>query len=359
MKKTILPSIVAVLFFSAIYLAGCSNDTITNTPVVTAKGIFVLYEGSFGQQTSFDYGFIDPASGTVQGNVYQNSNSGALLNAFPDGILLSGNEIYITAQGSFAAQGTIYKINSTDNHLITKTDFGKNPYSFVLDNNKFYVTNTAGDYVSILDANFNVLDSASVGLNPADIIQSNGKVYVTKQSYTTENSLAVINETNNQVSKLFFNSPPISITSNSGNVYVSGYASKKIYVVNNNYPPVLTDSISVTIPEIAIGSIVAGDSHSLYVLGVSDTSFGYSTGTSVYKIDLTTKTVVTGFSIQFTGMDHAYGITYEPNENKIYIANDKGGLINGEVRIYDSSGALLKTYTDIGGKFPKKIAFKY
>ena len=359
MKKTILQSFIGSVFLLILFFEGCSNDTITNTPVVTAKGIFVLYEGSFGQATSFDYGFIDPSNGSVQGNVYQNSNSGALMNSFPDGILISGNEIYITAQGTFAAQGTIYKINSTSNHLESSANFGKNPYSFVLDNNKFYVTNTSGDYISILDMNFNVLDSIPVGLNPADIISSSGKIYVTKQSYTTENSLAVIDESNNQVNKVFFNSPPISVASNLGNIYVSGYASKKIYVVNNAFPPVLTDSISVTIPEVAIGSIVAGDSHSLYVLGVQDTAFGYSTGKSVYKIDLTTKTVVPGFSIQFTGSNDAYGITYEPNENKIYIANSKGGLNNGEVRIYNSNGDSLKTYPDIGGKFPKKIAFKY
>ena len=360
MRKNIFQfAVLSGLLFCISYFSGCSNDTITNTPVVTAKGIFVLYEGSFGQPTSFDYGFIDAASSSVQRNVYQNSNGGALMNSFPDGILLSGNNLYITAQGSFASQGTIYKINSSDNHLISSANFGKNPYSFTLGNNKFYVTNTGGDYVSILDADFNILDSVSVGLNPADIIQSNANIYVTKQSYTTEKSLAVINEINNQVSKLFFNSPPISVASIFGNVYVSAYNSKKIYIVNSTFPPQLIDSISGQIPQVAIGSIAAGDSHSLYVLGVADTSFGNSIGKSVYKIDIETKTIVPGFSIQFTGMDDAYGITYEPNENKIYIANDKGGLVNGEVRVYNSDGTLIKTYADVGGKFPKKIAFKY
>lgn len=359
MKKIILQALIMTALFSMVYFSGCSSDIITNTPVVTAKGIFVLYEGSFGQQTSYDYGFINPSNGSVQSNVYQNSNSGALMNSFPDGILISGNEIYITAQGSFAAQGTIYKINSTNNQLISSANFGKNPYSFAMDNGKIFVTNTSSDYVSVLDVNFNVLDSVSVGLNPADIVQNSGKIYVTKQSYTSENSLAVINETNNQVSKVFFNSPPISVASISSNIYVSAYAIKKIYILNNAFPPVLTDSISVQIPEVAIGSVVAGDSHSLYVLGVPDTAFAYSTGKSVYKIDLATKTIVSGFSIQFTGMYDAYGITYEPNENKIYIANSKGGSVNGEVRVYDVNGTLLNTYSDIGGKFPKRIAFKY
>jgi YVTN family beta-propeller protein len=354
MKKLIF---VYLVLASIIYFNGCSDEVVTNNPVTSTKGIFVLYEGSFGQPTSYDYAFIDTGLDTVFSNVYQNSNGGAALNAFPNGMLLAANELFITGQGTFGQPGSIYKINATSNQLITsRPSFGKNPYNFAFANGNIYVTNTAGDFITVLDMNFNsVVDSISVGFNPADILYAGGNVFVGKQSYTFENSLAVINS-NNQVSKIFFQGPPVSIAVNSGKVYVSTFGYKKLFSVDASTAQ-LTDSINMPVTQAGIGYLASGSANTMYVLG-TDTAFQYMQGVSIYKVDLLSKTIDPGFTINATGSDVIYGIDYDAVENKIYVAIAKSSA-NGEVRVYSTTGALLKTYPDIGGKYPRRFAFKY
>ena len=357
-KLTLVLLLFITSFFIFTSLNGCGDeDIVTNDPVTTTKGVFVLYEGSFGQPQSYDYGFIDTGLDTVFSNVYQNSNGGSALNSFPNGMILSGNELFISAQGTFGQPGSMYKINSTSNQLITSSpSIGNNPYNFAFANGNIYISNSGSDYVKVTDMNFGtVIDSLSVGFNPADILFAGGNVFVGKQTFTFENSLAVINASN-QVSKIFFQGPPVSIALNSGKVYVSTFGYKKIFVVDAS-TALVVDSISTSVSQAGIGYLASGSAGTLYVLG-TDTALQYMQGVSMYKVDLVNKTIDPGFNVSVTGTDVIYGIDYDAVENKIYMAIAKGN-INGEVRVYDPSGTLLKTYTDIGGKYPRRFAFKY
>ncbi len=358
MKKLILASLFAFASIVTI-LTGCGEEIVTNNPVLSTKGIYVLYEGSFGQPQSYDYGFINTDSNVVKPNVYQNSNGGAALNAYPNGMQLIGGQLFIVSQGNFGLAGTIYKIDAGTNQLISTKNFGTNPYNLVTaTNGSFYVTNTASDYVSVLDNNLNVItDSIRVGFNPSDLVSYGNYVYVAKQSYTFENSLAVIDITNNSVQKMFFNTPPVSVEITENRVHVSTYSGKTIYSIVQQLNTII-DSTKLNISEPAIGTIVAMSNRIMFVLGVPDTAFGYNIGKRIYKVDLETKTVDPSFNIVFTGNDDSYGISYNPLESRLYVANSKSGSGNGEIRVYDNSGNLITTYPDIGGKFPKRIVFK-
>lgn len=357
MKKTIL---LLILLASIFYVAGCDKDELlTNNPVSSIKGVFVLYEGVFGQPNTFDYGFIDPSNGNVQANVYQNSNGGANLNSFPDGLVMNNNsqELLITAQGPYGGQGTIYKINSTTNQVISTTSFGKNPYSIAVGTSgKIAASNTAGDYVTILDQSLNVTDSVSVGLNPSDIIYSAGKFYCVKQSYTTENSLAVIDETTLNVQKVFFPDPPISVIAKDGKVFVSTYGPKMLYIVDQSTNNI-TDSSLIPTALAGISGLAAGSESSIYIVGI-DTAFFYSLGKEIWKYDIVTKSAVKIIS-STASETNIYGISYDLNAGYLYIADAKNGTVNGELRVYDASGSIIRTYADIGGKYPKRIVFKY
>lgn len=356
-KLTMFP--VFVLVFTLFQFNGCGDEVITNNPVTSTKGIFVLYEGSFGVPSSYDYAFIDTGLDSVFSNVYQNSNSGANLNSFPNGMMFNGNELFIASQGSFGQPGTIYKIDANTNRLIVSKNFGTNPYSIASEfGGNLYVTNTASDYITVLDNSLNtVADSIRVGSNPSEIVIYNNHIYVAKQSYTFEYSLAIIDKNNYQVTKFFFGTPPVSVETSENRVYVSTYSGKKIYSIiqQNN---TIGDSLTMMIPEPAIGTIVSMDSHTLFVLGIADTAFSSNIGRRVYKVDTQTKVIDPTFNIIFTGNDDVYGIDYNPIEQKLYVANSKSGTANGEVRVYDNNGNLLNTYADIGGKFPKRFAFK-
>src|SRR5258706_1647460 len=355
MKKVFSVFVLCVLAAAAFFIQSCSNDTITNTPVTTAKGVFVLNDGLFNQPASYDYSFIDLSNDSVYGSVYQNSNGGATLNAVPDGMFINGNNLYVSAQGNFGGTGTIYKIDATTNQKIASRDFGKNPYSIALGSNKLCATNIAGSFVSLMDLNLGTInDSIAVGPNPADIVYLNGNYFVAKTSYTFENSVGIVNESSGNASKLFFPAPPIGISNSASQVFVSTYFGKKIYILNAGGTPAITDSISVSITEPAIGTLVMGSNSSLYIVAISDTSSQSSVGKKVYKLNLSTKTLDPAFSIEMTGTNDVYGIAYETTQNRIYISNSKGGLSPGEVRVYDTNGSLIKTYLDIKGKFPKR-----
>ena len=345
-------------FFILTSLNSCGDENIiTNNPVTSTKGVFVLYEGAFGQPQSYDYAFIDISSDSVYSNVYQNSNGGSALNSFPNGMVLSGNELFIAAQGTFGQPGSMYKINSSNNQLLTSApSIGNNPYNFAFANGNIYITNTGSDYVKVTDMNFGtVIDSISVGFNPGDILFAGGNVFVGKQSFTSENSLAVINSSN-QVSKLFFQGPPVSIALNSDKIFVSTFGYKKLFVVDAASAQIV-DSISMPVTQAGIGYLASGSANTMYVLG-TDTAFQYMEGKSIYKVDLVNKTIDPGFNVSVTGTDVIYGIDYDAVENKIYIAIAKGNN-NGEVRVYDTSGTLYKSYPDIGGKYPRRFAFKH
>ena len=353
-----------LLFITSIFiittLNGCGDeDIVTNNPVTSTKGIFVLYEGAFGQPQSYDYGFIDVSTDSVYSNVYQNSNGGSALNSFPNGMLLSGNELFIAAQGTFGQPGSMYKIDATTNMLITsQPSIGNNPYNFIIrSNNHIFITNTGSDYVKMVDRNFGtIVDSIPVGFNPADIVAADNFLYVGRQSYAPEKSLAVIS-ISNQVSKIFFGGVPVSVAVNSGKVYVSTFGYRKLFAIEASSANVI-DSIDMTgVSQSGIGFLASGSANTMYVMG-TDTAFQYMEGKSIYKVDLASKTIDPGFNVSVTGTDVIYGIDYDAVENKIYIAIAKGN-INGEVRVYDPAGNLLKTYSDIGGKYPRRFAFKY
>lgn len=344
------------LLLAVIFLYSCSDSTVNPpTPPPTLQGIFILNEGTFGDPLSYDYSFINLSNDSVYSRVFRSANN-LSLNSFPDGMVLyRDNNLYVTAQGNYLAQGTIYKINSDNNQLISSRNFGKNPYNLVIINDRIYVSNIAGSYVSIMDINLNsITDSLETGPNPSDMIYALGKVFVAKASYTSDNSLALINTSNNSVSKIFLAHPPVSVTENVGGVYVSSFTGKKLYIIDSS--GFLSDSIALNIEESAIGDIVSGNPGFIYF-----TDYNTSTYSSkrVYKINILSGQIDPSFNIQLSGLDDVYGISYDRASQRIYITNSKGGTQNGELRIYDLDGRLVKTFSDIGGKFPKRVALKY
>jgi DNA-binding beta-propeller fold protein YncE len=99
------------------------------------------------------------------------------------------------------------------------------------------------------------------------------------------------------------------------------------------------------------------DAQTLFVLGVADTSFSSNVGKRIYKVDMQTKVIDPNFNIIYTGNNDVYGLAYHSTEQKLYAVNSRSGTANGEVNVYDKNGNLVITYPDIGGKFPKRIAF--
>ena len=340
----------------AVLVSGCARDEITNTPVSSTSGILVLYEGGF-TPGSGDYAFINTSTDSVYNDVFKNSNNNAGLGLYPDGMFLYGQYLYVSSQGSYGGPGRMFKISSSDNKLLDTVSFGVNPYDFELSQGDFWVTNIGGSTVTRIDGNLNIVNpSIEVGPGPAKIIPAMGYMYVAKSSYTSENSVAVINVFNNSVTKTFFNAPPVSAAYNTGGVYVSTFTNKKIYLLDTLAINTVTDSISLaSISNDAAGEVIAGDYRTLYVVGLDTSLFG-NVGKAVYKIDIFTGAVTT--FINDPSIIDIYGIAFDAVNFQVVIADSRSGGEPGQVRVYGDNGSLRKTYT-LSGYFPRKIVFKY
>ncbi len=345
-----------IICFFAILLSACTRDELVNNPVSSTRGILVLYEGGFSPGSG-DYAFINTATDSVYNDVFKNSNNNANLGLIPDGMYLFGQYLYVTSQGSFGGPGRMFKISAPDNKLLDTVSFGANPYDLELSQSDFWVTNIGGSSVTRIDGNLNIMiPSIEVGPNPTKIIPAMGCMYVAKASYTTENSVAVINVNNNNVVKAFFNSPPVSVAYNSGGVYVSTYTNKKIYLLDSATLNTVSDSISLaSIPNIAAGEIIAGDNTTLFVVGL-DTAFFSNIGKAVYKVDISTKQWST--FINDASIIDIYGIAYDAVNSQVVISDSRSGGGPGQVRVYGTNGSLRKTYV-LTGYYPRKIVFKY
>lgn len=346
---------VSFLIISSSFLPGCSNENVTNPVINTNHGVLVLYEG-IGTSGSGDYAFIDVDNNIVVNDLFQDTNH-TTLGLYPDGMMLYGPFLYVSSQGEYGHQGRIFRINSSSNLLLDTLTFGTNPYDFALALGCLYVTNIAGTYVSRMDLNLTMVNSdIEVGPNPAEIISAVSNIYVTKASYTTENSLAVINPVNDHVTKLYFSAPPVSAAYQYNGVYISTFTNKKLYAVDTVISPNrLIDSIPVPNPYSAIGDVVAGKFPALYVVAVDIVSYN-NIGKLVYKVDLYTRTV--SVLINDPAIVNIYGISYDSVKEKIYIADSMNGGGNGIVRVYNTDGTWLKNY-NIGRMMPRKFAFKY
>jgi hypothetical protein len=355
LKKTFFYILLALL---SVIILNCSRDDIVNAPVHVTKGIFVLCEGSFS--TPGDFSIVNPVNDSVANNVYSNSNSGATLGSIPDGIFITSPSIFISSQGNYGGPGKMFRLDYNTYRLLdTSTNFGMNPYDFNEENSSFYVTNTGGSTVTKLSLNLEIIkDGIQVGPNPSKIIFALQSFYIAKQSYTSEYSLAIINEFSDIVTKAFFPAPPVSVANIIGGVHVSTYSWKKLYVLDSIQPNIKKDSILINISSSAIGEIISDGNQSLYIVGVDDTSFQSNIGNKVYKYNVLTKQIDQSFLIQMSPPNDIYGIDYDVANNLIYIANSRGGTINGEVDRYSTNGTLLKQIP-IGGKYPRKFAFKY
>ena len=366
-KETIMKLnflILLIITLSVYY--GCSRDVVTNSGSNTYEGVFVLYEGDFNVPGSGDYSFINSNNDSVSNSVFQNSNSGANLGLTPDGLIIYNNlELFVSSQGSYGGSGRMFRISSRTNKLIDTVTFGTNPYSLVYTTGRIYATNIAGNTVTKLDLDLNVLSTLNTGPNPSEITTAGNYVYVSKASYTTQNTFTVLDIRNdNAILQIPFPSTPISSATINGKVYVSAYRNKTIYIMNYEdtlNPNIINDSI-VLPPQVftrpACTFIVTADNNTLYAAGADTFAFGYYSGRTVYKIDIPSKTVSQFVDLQGLTGDDIYGMDYDKEKKFLYIASTNGGSTNGLVLKFDPNGVLVKTY-QVGGKYPRRFAFAY
>lgn len=340
-----------IIALISVFFTSCKDQSTTPVEPTTLNGAYVLYE-SAGAGGS-DYAFLDSKKDTVFNNLYQNSNIGAALDYKPGDIkILDNRNLYIVCGGVVNQSGKIYKIGTSSNQTINFKAFGNLPGKFAVDNNNIYVSSTGASYATQLDLNLNVItDLIDVGLNPSQIAYTFNRFMICRSTYSSLNSLAVINEINNNVTTVNYSFKPVSLVNNFNGYFMSGFDRKQIYKLDSTdlFP---IDSIAIPTSGSKIGDIIKNGQQILYV--VADSS-------EVWEVNLLNNPPSTRLLIPSLGGSYKISaIAFEELNKQIYIGDNNGGPpFLGKIHIFDAaSGNNIRSY-DLFGRNPVGFAFKY
>ena len=111
---------------------------------VSDRGVYVLSEGN-GTSPSIALSYFNITDTAFTQNILTQT-----IGSYPDGLIASGNDLYMTAQGNFGSLGKIYRLDNTGN-VQGSNDVGVNPYSLTEASSKLYLTHGPTSSVSVID----------------------------------------------------------------------------------------------------------------------------------------------------------------------------------------------------------------
>ena len=344
-------NIIYVLIISTIFFYSCADEgpSVPDTSGNSLKGVYILYEGS---SINTDYAYYDAINGNITNDVFRTSNSGQTMGFVPgDMHIKSNSDLFITCRGTNSVNGSIYKINASTHKLISLRQLVNNPSGFTINNNDIVIANVGSNYVTKIDAGLNMIrDSIITGPMPANVLYGFNKYIVCKSAFTSEQSLASINEVNNDVTKIFFDFAPVSSSYNLYGYFISSYTRKTIFRLNSDdFHKV--DSIILPTQFGFIGDIFKKSA--TVFLGIAGNK-------EIWEVSIASNGALSASIkiVQTSGMTIS-DVVYEETKNEIYIADNNDGLFNGEMHIFDASSGALKNTIPLGGRNPVRFAFRY
>ena len=317
------------------------------------SAVYVLSEGGFSAGTSM-LSKIDIDEDSFIQNIFNPGNLGL----FPDGLLQSGDKLYLTEQGNFGGPGKIYKME-TDGTYINSIEIGTNPYSLTISNEKIYITNGPASNVSVINkSDLSLLKTIDVGAYPQEIISHNGKIYVSNNSLyggAADSTVTVIDaETDEIIGTIHGRRDPFSFSSislaisNDDHLLFGCPGSGESGIIYKVELEGFTKIDSFSIPSYGLDKDICVDKNSNKLFFKSSTN-------EIVKLDLTTREVDVVVSDQ--NLLSINGYAYEYMSGHHYIADARDFASNGSFNIYNNEGDFVNTYeTSIS---PRRIVIAY
>ena len=340
----------SLLILTALILSGCTRDELTppDPGSVTSKGAYILSEGS-GAPNSTALSFYDINSGSFSLNIVAQT-----IGAFPDGLIISGSELFMTAQGNFGSTGKIYKMDTTGS-VISSNDVGTNPYSLTEANGKLYLTNGPASSVSVVQkSDLSQTTTIPVGAYPQEILTVSGNVFVcntTAFGGSDENTVSVIDPSSDQVISTITvgKNPSALAVLNDGNLIIGcADSASYMYIVN---PTTFNKIDSFQTTEGCYRDIVVNpNSNEVYFIG------GNFPDTKIMRLN-----IVTGATNIFLGLAGGglvyYGMGYDSIAGRFYFALAASNFSsNGKFRVVRPDGSTENEYTT--GIGPRRIVIR-
>lgn len=348
MKKNLF--IILFVFTLAAYFNGCDNDVVNNiinecNMTLPDSGVYILSEGGFSPNSSALYYYH-----SLNDSMYQNIFCPGSPGLFPDGLLISGQEMYVTEQGNFGASGKIYKLN-INGGVILSNNAGINPYSIAKANNKLYVTNGPAGKVTVIDANtLATIRTINVGVYPQEILSYMNWVYVCNTSAfggASDSTVSVIDALSDSViATITVAKDPSALTFTYNGLLLVGCPAPGniIYTID----PVTYGKLDSTVISNGFFRDISFDNTN------SDIFFISGNG-NIVKMNLSTKAQ----EIAVNALPGAffYGYRFDLTARKHYVLDAVDFSSSGRMYVFSLGGTLEKNKTV--GTAPRRVEFRY
>ncbi|WP_452229429.1 YncE family protein [Lacinutrix sp. MEBiC02404] len=308
-----------------------------------ANGVFVLNEGGYTNSNA-SVSFKD-ASGQTYHNIFFAVNgrglgdvaqSMAFYEDFAYLLVNNSNTIEVVNRYTFESVSTI------ETNIL-------NPRYMTFIGNKGYITNwgdpadTNDDYIAVLDTQTNTItNTISVIEGPEFILNNNGTLYLAhKGGWGYGNSISVIDAVTETVTT------SIQVSDVPGNMVTYN---NQLYVICAGKADWTGDETSAGIYKINMATnlvedeIVFSDGIHPGLLEISNNALLYTLNASVYNVTLSDFTLPT--TALFTTSTQNIGVLYGFSviNDRIYIADAKDYVSNGEVFVYSLQGEYLEGF---------------
>lgn len=320
-------SLIVLLGFTS-----CSSD---DNPETLPKGNFengyiVSNEGNFGTPNA-SVSFIDNALIDKTTEIFQSTNVktlGDVLQAitFNDEyaflVVNNSNKIEVVNRYTFESVATI-------------TEKLKSPRYALVENGKLYVTNSGEKSVEVYDAiSFAHITTIIIDRTVEELKEDNGFLYVMNAAFGYGKDITVINTQNNSV--------VTTITVGDG-LNSMEIEDGILYALHNTGITKITTSDNAIIGEITFEDGLANANK----LEIEDNFIYFVSGSKIFKFtkDVTSLTNTELLDTQVSDESYFIGYGFNVINDKIFYTDVKGFTQNSEVKVYDLTGKLLKTFT--------------
>ncbi|MEO8761467.1 MAG: DUF5074 domain-containing protein [Bacteroidia bacterium] len=336
LKIYFLFTALTLTFFS------CRKDappTLTKQGSISAsKRLLICDEGAFGFNEA-DISIYDPETNATIIKAYASANSNQNLGDVLQSVTKYNDNYYLVVNNS----GKVVVCDKNFKRLSTISGFISPRYMQVVSNNKAYVSNfviptqaNQTNYIQVVDINANII-SKSIRIYgwTEEMVQSYGKVYIANQY---KNYVYVIDASNDKLDSIFVGATSACIVKDENEkIWVSCNAdaahniNAKLVKINP-----LLDSVEATI---SLNTTQNSISH-LCINGAGNTL--YYLMNDVFKMDIGS---TTGTNIIQQGTRSFYGLCIDPNDETIYVSDPGNFNANGKLYRYQNNYKLIGTYS--------------
>jgi YVTN family beta-propeller protein len=335
------------------FLFSCSknnNPAPPPTPPKVTTGVFVLNQGSYGQNnTTLTY--YDFATGTQTTDFFKNVNGFGLGDTGSD-FIVYGSKMYIVMNVSgYVAVADAVTAKFIDTISFKNAGVNRGPENVVGSAGKIFVSSTDGNVAVIDTSSLTVTKFIPVGSNPAQMVVADDILYVSNTggfSAKFDSTLSVIPlNTLTESSRIVVGINPGSLTTdNAGNIYV---------VCTGDYATVAPRLVKINVNSSTLQSVDSTFGTVRYYNSNLFTTGGYLGAANVGLFNTSTLAAVrSSFITDGTAIMNPYGLDIDPATGDVYVGDAKDYVSSGEVFCFDKTGKKKFSFPVSPGISPYK-----